>query len=533
MAETLVSPELVKAERAAVQGEVVTAGRPAGGRTFSPRDLACHALFLLLLAFAIARTLGHAMWRDELQIFQLGTASRSIVELFHRLRYEAHAGLWDSLVFLVTRITSDPVWMQVLHAALAASVWLLIYRLAPFSRVEKFLALLSYYLFFEYFAISRSYVLAALLGFGFAALRQHAPRRTVLAWLLLGLLANLVAQGTIWSIALAIVFALETRARDRAFRAGLALYLVLLAFAIWTMIPAPDYGPWGSDVGLSLQRLYNAVTIPIGAFLPFDPARLSGYLAGSGEIASGYWNSNPTQFIVSVLDANLQHPLRLMLVFAAPLVLCWLVTRERWRLLEFALAYGGMLVFATRWAFPGTAHHHGVLLLAFLASAWLARAARPPDRWSVWTLRLVLLANAIGGIASLAAETHPFSQSRNASQWLVANGLAGDFLIGSRDAQVSSVAGYLGRPVYYLECECQGTFITWNHDRQSPLSSTQFQERLSRALDVAAGPPAILISNRQLGAGEVPGVSATLLQSFTGAETDENYWIYRVSRPQT
>ena len=91
MAEGLVLPELVKvAEQSAVQGEV--AGRPAEGRTLRPRD---HALFLLLLAFGIARTLRHAMWRDELQIFQLGTASRSIVELFHRLRYEAHAGQID------------------------------------------------------------------------------------------------------------------------------------------------------------------------------------------------------------------------------------------------------------------------------------------------------------------------------------------------------------------------------------------------------------------------------------------------------
>ena len=140
---------------------------------------------------------------------------------------------------------------------------------------------------------------------------------------------------------------------------------------------------------------------------------------------------------------------------------------------------------------------------------------------------------ATGGMLSLASETRPFSQGRNASRWLVENRLADAFLIGSRDAQVSSVAGYLGRPVYYLECQCNGTFIIWNGARQSPLSNEQFQTRLSRALELAAG--AILIRNRLLAPDELSADIAMRpperLQSFTGTETDENFWIYRVSRP--
>jgi len=507
-------------------------------RSASVSDIICHGVFLILLASNVVRTLRHAMWRDELQIFQLGRASASLTDLFHHLRYEAHGSLWDVMVWLVTRASADPASMQVMQAILAAGVWLVIYRWSPFTRVEKFLLLVGYFLFFEYFVMSRSYTLAALLGFGFVAIRQHAPERSIVAWLLLGLLANLVMHATIWSIALAIVFALEQRRRDTAYYAGGAVYLVCLAFGIWTMIPAADYAPWGGDIHFSWQRLYDAVGNPVGALVPVDPSRLVDpllYLAGVVDAAPKFWNPTAVIWVVSVAQANLDHPLRLALVFAAPVLLCWLIVRRPLRLMEFVLAYAGIVAFATLWYFPGTAHHHGILFLALIATAWAARARDGSDRWSAWALRLVLIVGAIGGMQSLASETRPFSQSRNASRWLVENKLSDAFLIGSRDAQVSSVAGYLGRPVYYLECQCNGTFIIWNGARQSPLSAEQFRTRLSRALELAAGRSAILIRNRPLAPDELPADMATrppeLLQAFYGAETDENFWIYRLGRP--
>src|SRR5437588_5150148 len=76
-----------------------------------------NAIFFLLLALNVARTLHHAMWRDELQIFQLGTNSRTLVDLSNNLRYQGHPALWDVLVWGVAHLTPNPAWMQVLHAA--------------------------------------------------------------------------------------------------------------------------------------------------------------------------------------------------------------------------------------------------------------------------------------------------------------------------------------------------------------------------------------------------------------------------------
>lgn len=504
-----------------------------GGRQVA--TAATTALFACLIAVNVARVMRHAMWRDELQAFQLAATSNSPWELFARLKYEGHAGLWYGVLWLLTRAAADPVWMQAVHAALAIATWITVWRYAPFRRLDKILLLLSYFLFFEYFVISRSYVLAALLGCAFVAVRCRRQTLSLAPWLLLALLANVDVHATIWSLALALGFFFEERhRRDAPFFAGVAIYLACIGLAIATMIPAADFGPWGRDVRLDFARLPDALAIPLGAFVPLNLESIAGIALGQAGATLQFWNPNPISTVVRVLDVDFAHPFRMLLVFVAPVGLCALAAADWKRVAEFATAYAGFLLFAIIWNFSGLARHHGMLFLAFVAAVWLARCRRPSIGRPEWPFRLVLLISACGGVLSLASELRPFSQGRNAAQWLVEQKLAGSFLIGSRDAQVSTVAGYLGRPIYYLECECEGTFVVWNNKRQSLLSQEQFHARLLRAAQIAGGREAILIRNAPVSADqsaaiEREGQSLSLLQSFTGAVTDENYWIYRVS----
>ena len=182
------------------------------------------------------------MWRDELQSFMLALYSSSPWDLFQQLKHEAHPGLWYALLWMVTRVTSDPVWMQVLHIGLAIGVWVIIYRWSPFTKIEKFLLLLSYFLFWEYFIISRSYVLIALTAFAFLALRDRQPRPDFLLWLLLGLLANTHIFGAIWSVALAVGLSIEAVRRRSVPIAGPVVYVLLLVLAIATVVK-PEIKP--------------------------------------------------------------------------------------------------------------------------------------------------------------------------------------------------------------------------------------------------------------------------------------------------
>src|SRR5260370_31609291 len=104
---------------------------------------------------------------------------------------------------------------------------------------RKCLLLLSYFLFWEYFVISRNYALLALIGFAFVALQQHRPQQNVIPWLLLGLLANTHVLGAIWSIALGSTLVIKRGRLTPRFVTGAAIYLVLLAFSVKTAAPAP------------------------------------------------------------------------------------------------------------------------------------------------------------------------------------------------------------------------------------------------------------------------------------------------------
>jgi hypothetical protein len=502
--------------------------------------IVANVLFIFIIGVNVVRTLRHAMWRDELQIFLIAANSLSPWALIHNIKYEPHPALWYLLVWVVTRITTDPMSMQILHIALAIGVCVILFLWAPFGRSEKILLLLSYFLFWEYFVISRNYILLALIGFAFVVLREHRPRHEVGLWLLLGLLANVHALGAIWSIVLAAMLVIEATRYNSALVVGAAVYLILLVIAIVTIVPAADFGPWASDVRFDFLRLNRDLAVPFGAFVPLQTNSFKEafeFLVNPNTAAIPYfWNSDATADFVALTGTDTDHPMRIALAFSIPIAACWLIARDPLRVLEFTAIYVGIVLFNNIWGHSGEARHHGVVFLAFIATVWMAHIRRQPDKWSSRALGLILTINAFAGLLTLASELRPFSEGKYTAEWITQNNLSDAFLIGSRDAQVSSVVGYLDRPVYYLECRCLGTFIVWNSKRQSPLSPQQFGQRLRQAITEAGQRDAILIRNQSVVSGDLeyaPGVSARLIRSFTNALTDENFWVYRLSKKQT
>jgi hypothetical protein len=499
------------------------------------------ALFVSLIAVEVIRTLHHPMWRDEFQTYWVEINSASLSDVLSNIKYFAHPALLYIAEWPVIRLWPDPRSMQVLQIGFAIAAWLIVYVWSPFSRLQKFLLLLSYFLFWEYFVLSRSYVLIALIAFAYIVLRERRPRPELALWLLLGLLANAHAYSAIWSIALAAMLVIEDLRSPSVPKyvpvVGGAVYLALLAFAIVTMMPPPDLAVSSPRVTFALDRFYNELSTPIGAFVPFAISTVKDAIAYVAHPAPAkipdFFDANPTNELVALTQADIDHPVRLALVFAVPVALSWLLTRTVLLTLEFSAVYVGILLFENIWNFHGWARHHGIIFLALIAVVWAAWSRRPPALWSRWLFGAVLLLNACGGMLSLASELRPFSESYETAAWIRQNGLADAFLIGSHDAQVSSVIGYLGRPVYYLECSCSRPFGLWDPSRHNKLTAEEFASRLAQAAALGGQRDAILIASRPVSADDLaPGASnltATLLKAFTNASTDENFWIYRLS----
>jgi hypothetical protein len=126
---------------------------------------------------------------------------------------------------------------------------------------------------------------------------------------------------------------------------------------------------------------------------------------------------------------------------------------------------------------------------------------------------VLLVINAVGGLATLAWEFRPFSQSRNAATWIETMHLEDKFLMGSPDWAASSVAGYLQRPIYYLEKD-------------------EMVGRAIQAMTAEGKDEGYLIVNHDYRLGRqttAPDFAFELIKRFPEAfVADERYVIYRV-----
>jgi hypothetical protein len=496
-------------------------------------------LFLALLTVDIGRTLHHAMWRDEMQIFLLGAYSPTLGDLFANLAYEPHPDLWNLIVWITAQAFNHPIGMQLVHIVLAVGVWLLIWRASPFSVTDKFLLLLSYFVFWEYFVISRPYVLIALGGFSAAAVRSRWPRAAFAQFLTLCVLANSMVLGTIWSMVMAARLLIQRNAPLAQRLAGGAVYLVALAAAVASMIPAQDVAPHDPHIRFVAINLPAYARIPATALLPIDPVWFADTIRFLIHPVTApfpqFWDPNPLETIGGFLGDAATLPLAIG-SYLLPVLACWFIVRDRRLVTEFTLTYLGLLTFAALWDYQGEARHRGVVFLALVGTIWIAQACSPLSRWRAWAWHCLLIISATGGILTLASELRPFSQGRNVAEWLERNGLADAFIMGSRDTTMVSISGYLRRPIYMLECGCFRRFIVWNGQRTLNIDSAEIVRRAERALTVDRGPEAVLIANRTITLDDLrnaPGLTFTLLQSFTGAVVEtENFFVFRVTRTQ-
>jgi hypothetical protein len=493
-------------------------------------------LFGVLVIYNTIRLFRHAMWRDELQAFMVAGASSTPAELFAKVAYENHPGLWYLLLWVITRFTSDPFFVQVTQLLCAMGLWVLIWHVTPFRPFEKLLLLLSYFLFWEYYIISRPYALMMLLAFGFVALRTNRPDQRFWPWVILGLLANITLFGAIWSIGLAAFFIFQERRQWRSMLVGLAIFAGLFAFSIASMIPPPDYSLAQADPRLEFHHLKKPVRYVVFAFFPFHwpfaPDSLSAFGSIGRELAATEFGSNPANHLVKAISRSPNALPISLIILAAPILACWLIVRNWALTAQYTLIYVGVLLFAQLWQHPGSPRHHGTLFMALVATVWMWRSAVLPAR-TVSPVWIALLAvSAVGGLTTLAADNQPFSQGRNTALWLKRHHLDDALLIASRDYAGSTVAGYLQRPLYYLECECYGTYIAWNRKRNHFLDTEDVVGRVTTVMKAENRNEAYLIysGSEELQAQAVnPSLSFRPLKRFSNATIrNETYTIYHV-----
>jgi hypothetical protein len=480
----------------------------------------------LLVAGALAAH--HEMWRDELRAWSLVRQTGDLATLVRALAWEGHPPLWYLLLTPLVRLGMPPWSMQALNLVLAAGAVFVLARWAPFSWPVKALLAAGYYFLYEYAVVCRSYALGMLLFFGAAALFPRRRERAVTLGALLFLAAWTSAVAAVLALAVAVAVLVEAAVAPPPARAGegraatvsaaLAVAGALTAAVIaW---PAPDLGlaaEWYT--GWDVDRVTRV------------SARLATGLLPVQLLNPDSWNSSAHPEPVPGWPL----PAALLPVLAVGAALP--LARRPAAFALFASATAGLLtLFYVK--YHGFSWHYGHWLLALVLAAWIAPGAsgRPLAAWArraarAGALALLVLQLPVTLVAAGREVARPFSCGLAAARYIERTGLADRLIVGEQADAVSTVAGYLGRPVYYPRERRFRLVPTWD---ASWRAASHPEAVVANALRLAppAGGQVLLVLNEPLGRNRRRNLGLVERARFTGAiVNDEDFFLYEAAPP--
>jgi len=167
----------------------------------------------VLISFFLLSFIGichHEIWLDEAQHFLIARDSHTLSALFTACRREGHPLLWNIILFLVTRFSSDPFYMQLVHI-LISTITVAIILKTNLSSAEKILIIFGYFIFYEYNIISRNYGLSVLL----MIFLIYSYKRNYLSLVRLAVILFFLAQTHLFSLLFSVAFVLTYILKNR------------------------------------------------------------------------------------------------------------------------------------------------------------------------------------------------------------------------------------------------------------------------------------------------------------------------------
>jgi len=513
---------------------------------------------------ALLGMLNHEMWRDEHQAWLVARDANSLSQLLDNMNYEGNPALWHFFLFLITRVTHDPIYMQAFHLLVATSFIFIFSRYAPLSNLHKILFSFGYFAIYEYAVISRSYALGILLVFAICALYKNRVTKYILIGILLALLSNVTIYAVVIACCIAGIIVLDyflyQQKSNKALlqlAAGMIIFVLGVAFSLYQIWPEKDNSfpaPYAKSL-FEFARWWQVASKLFTTYLYIPQVEenfwnTNIYFKDPGAIAAGNlsdwlqkypsflwaWILMPIIIFASGVISFLRKPLILLLYCGTTLGL-------------FSIYYYTALLHS---------RYCGYLLIALVICYWLAEyypekkyhsdlisyLSGLGKRISKPFLTIVLVLNVIGAVVAYSMDLqYKFSTSKVASNYIKQNKLDSLPLVGMTDFTVSPLATYLDKKIYYLQMKDTGSFIIWSKQRQDTMNFAQSVAELGayvnnghpRVLWVKNSAPQISLDGKNNQDMErailLDNLQVDLLQKVDGGiVNDEKYYIYLVQK---
>ncbi|HET6253998.1 MAG TPA: hypothetical protein VFE32_07985 [Puia sp.] len=502
------------------------------------------ALFVLI-AYGVVSAVGlhnHELFLDEAHHFLVSRDSPTLGDFYYNLRYDAHPRLWGALLYFITHfITADPAGMQVLQWLFVMAGAYALLRYGPFTFWMKVLILAGYYFLYEYDVLSRNYAIGIWMLWLCCHLLRGGDRNV---WWLGALMVLMCSAHLFFAFAAAGIF-LDVLA-ERRWRIGrlgvLTCFFVagLATSIIQAKAPAMDnvnMTPVHPEEWLSGRNLSFAAGAFVQGWLPV-PQVNGGRFWNTGWLNAGHLGPVAPWVLCVALLAFPAYVLRrrvpamLFYYSTVGLMLLFFVVTQMTANRYFGMGYVFFLAAAWLTAdWPGlaangsgpAANESGPVL----SPGWIPGGRAPGRLW--WTAWLAILAvQVLVGVYAYEEDLRrPFSQSRNAAEYLRKLQPEGRPVVLDGYNAGPQLCAYLQDKLYCLATGVEGSYCVWRK-AYFPTPRLSIGEELARNPGLQRMGEFILVSNRNLGGGLVGAYRLTPLKTFENSIVGENYFIYRV-----
>ena len=408
-------------------------------------------VYIILLSIAIAH---HEPWMDEAQAWLLAKDLGVKDLLIKYLRYEGSPGLWHLILMIPAKLGLPYFTINIVSGIFSsAGVWLFL-RYAPFPPLIKVLYPFSFFVFFQYGVVARSYCLIAPILFLLALTYDRKNTHPFRFILLLCLLANVSAHTFLIAGSIAFLHFIDVIKNRKDFDSRLlkrhlfaiAAFGLVALLVIFIVMTPPDqiYAGsmnWGLDNFIWVTK------------------RMTGGSLVLNEFGNFYWLSGVLSLGVFIVTVIWLSKNKMSLLYLLPLLLLSIL---------FAIKYRNW------W-------HQGVLFLLWIFVLWISyeryrdSPRRPFARTLLGAICFVLAVQVYWCIDSLAYDlTHNYSASRTVAKYIKAKRLHKDKIYVSGWRNIS-ILPYFPKNIFY------------NHNSGSPLRFWNWS--VNNVTSVGAEPP--------------------------------------------
>ncbi len=455
-------------------------------RTYSYLSDFKFSILIALLFFVVGLALvsHHEMWHDETCEWLIARDSPTFIALLNNYTQMTHPIAWVSLLWVLTKLTSNIFSMQLLNLILATLAVYIFLRYAPFSRTFKALFSFGYFPLYEYGTISRDYALGMFILFIFAALYKKHWHNFLLFSFIVALLANTNIITFFFSVFIFIFLLFESRdflKKNKDKKNKIIIYIGCLVMAIGIIFALSKILPYEK-----LMSRSNPImdVVKYGSFRNSLP--LINILFVSFKIIFSlsffpipfpflrFWETHlfrliPDPFMVlSVLIF-----LFTLVLFRRniKLLILWIA------IVSFFYLFGFVLIYRT------AIRHFGFLYLFFIVCLWMYYPAESCKKVLFFNhpvanfrtrqfINIVLFIHILGaGIAVIFDWAYPFTQAKNVANYIRSHHLENKTMVGWRDDFIPSIIAYANlKKIYYPQGERFGSFVVFDAKREKPIT---------------------------------------------------------------